>query len=74
MKTLTTMPTIQANMGEHVYNFLQRAIQEVTASTWNGMIAKHNDVEVFVYQGSLIGDICDKYDMQVKIIRLQQGA
>lgn len=68
------MPTIQANMGEHIYNFLQRAIQEVNASTWNGMIAKHNDVEVFVYQGSLIGDICDKFDMQTKINRLQQGA
>jgi len=68
------MPTIQSRLGEAVYNFLQRAIQEVNASTWNGMIAKHNDVEIFVYQGSLLGDICDKYDMQVKIIRLQQGA
>lgn len=70
---MNNMPTIQANCGEHIYNFLQRAIKEVNASTWNGMIAKHNDVEVFVYQGSLIGDICDKYDLQVKIIRLQQG-
>ena len=73
MKTLTTMPTIQANIGEHIYDFLQRATQEVNTSTWNGMIAKHNDVEVVVYQGSLLGDICDKYDLQVKIIRLEQG-
>ena len=66
------MPTIEANMGEHVYDFLQRAIKEVNAGKWNGMRAKHNDIKVLVYQGSLLGDICDKYDMQVVIIRLQQ--
>ncbi len=65
------MPVVEAQLGEHIYFFLQRVLEEVRTSHRNGFVAKHNDVEVVVYQNSTIHDICDKYDMQVKIIRLE---
>lgn len=68
-----SMPIIEAKLGESVHDFLQRAIKEVNEGDWNGNIAKHNDVKVRVWKGSLIEDICDKYDLQVKIIRLEHS-
>lgn len=67
----TNMPLVEANIGEHIYDFLKRVLELVRDSYWNGIVAKHNDIEVVVYQSSCLHDICDKYDMQVKIIRLE---
>lgn len=68
----TNIPLVEANCGEHIYDFLKRVLQEARDDLHcNGLVAKHNDIEVVVYQSSCLHDICDKYDMQVKIIRLE---
>ena len=67
----TNMPELKANLGEHISDFLKRALKEVRESNWNGFVAKHNDIEVVVYRNSSYLDVCDKYDMQVKIVRLE---
>ena len=67
------MQIIQAECSEMIYTFLKRvadtAYVERTVFT-----ARHNTTDVVVYPESSISDICDKFDMQAKINRLQQGA
>ena len=63
---------IQANCGEMVYDFLQRALEEVNSSCYNMVEATHNTTTVRVYQNSLMEDLCDKFDMQ-RSINLLRG-
>jgi hypothetical protein len=65
------MNIVQATMGEMVYTFLERVIEEVKNSPYNAMIARHNGVNVVVHKESCIQDICDKFDMRRKIERLE---
>jgi hypothetical protein len=64
------MRTLKANLGEIVGNFLKRAVTEAWIEK-DEVIAIHDDVAVVVHPNSLINDICDKFDMQVKIMRLE---
>ena len=67
------MQIIQAECGEMIYTFLKRVVD--TACTESTVFkARHNTTEVIVYPDSSMSDICDKFDMQTKINRLQQGA
>ena len=65
------MNIIQTTMGEMVYTFLERAIEAVKNSPYNAIHARHSGVNVVVHKESCIQDICDKFDMQVKIERLE---
>ena len=67
------MQIIQAECGETIYKFLNR-IREYATNEGRILRARHNDIEITVYPNSLWLDVADKFDMQTKINRLQQGA
>ena len=58
------MSTIQANPGESIYDFLQRALQETKSSTNNAVKIKHNTTSIVVYKDSCLNDLCEKFDLQ----------
>lgn len=63
------MKFINADAGESVYCFLNRVLND---AEFEGMTfrATHNDVTVNVYPQSCITDLCDKYDLTKKCMKL----
>jgi hypothetical protein len=62
---------VYATPGQTVYDFLTQTMRDVKYGNESGLCAVFNDVKINVYKDSCIADICDKFDMQVRINQLE---
>lgn len=65
------MRVIYADIGQSVWDFLKNALATVKAGNENACYAQHNETRIVIYKDSSIVDLCDKFDLQAKINRLE---
>lgn len=65
------MRVIHAEAGQSVYDFLLDALGKLCWSNENACYVQHNETRIVIHKDSSIVDLCDKFDLQAKINRLE---
>jgi len=64
------MKFVNATSGEGIYTFLNRVLNDAVLETKTIQAIHNNGIEITVYPESCINDLCDKYDLTMRLSKV----